>query len=391
MNDNMVSVEWFERGRKHRYGRANPERFDEPVWEWMEREKVFSWDSMQRFGIPWEPDPRAAEPNWWFSRLWVSFVDLGDGRCLSIGGMSDAYGDDALDYNDVREYREDEPSATSELLAIYGYPREVFPGVCGATATLIGEHVYVIGGVEEGPHWDAQRAGVYRLHVPTMRMEKVETSGEDPGAIRYHFSELSADGGAIVVSGGNRKMRAQHRIPRGWKQTDESRGVFELCLRTHRWRVVEERPECFEMKSESPRRNQLPLMSGAVYHVAGKRVCAGCRGRFRYAPHMMRSLGPREMCWADRGVELHWSGSYGDVRIFVWKRVDRRWLRSVARRTLVLRERAIELSLAMIRHAERNGESASALSDRLFEGHLQWLREQRRMMLQQKKEERSEA
>lgn len=388
MSDNVVSVEWFERGRKHRYGRANPERFDEPVWEWMEREKVFSWDSMQRFGIPCEPDPRAKEPNWWFSRLWVSFVDLGDGRCLSIGGMSDAYGDDALDYNDVREYRRDEPNATFELVAIYGYPRGVFPGVCGATATLVGEYVYVIGGVEEGPLWDAQRAGVFRLHVPTMRMEKVETSGEDPGAIRYHFAELSTDGGAIVVSGGKRKMRARHRMPRGWEQTDESSGVFALCLRTHRWRLVEERAECFEMKSEWPRRMAFRFLHGAVYQVAGKQECVGWRGRFACSPRV-RALGPPDLCWADRGVELHWSGSACDVRFIVKKSVDRRWLRSVARRALVLRDRACERGLAMVRDAERRGESESALGERLVEQHWQLLEEQRQERIRQRMKQQS--
>ena len=162
MSDNVVSVEWFERGRKHRYGRANPERFDEPVWEWMERENVSYFDLNERFGIPWDFADERIEADWWFRRLSEARVDIGDGRSLWIGGMADTYGVDAVYYNDVRLYHSDEAEAR-RLIAIYGYPRDVFPGICGASATFVGEYVYVIGGVEEGPRRPGRGWGCVHL------------------------------------------------------------------------------------------------------------------------------------------------------------------------------------------------------------------------------------
>ena len=370
MNDNVVSVEWFERGRKHRYGRANPERFDEPVWEWMEREKVFSWNSIERFGIPWTFEP-SAEPDWWFSRDGAASVSLGEDRCLSIGGKTDEYGYGSMSHNDVREYRLGVTDSTSELVAIYGYPREVFPGVCGATATLVGEYVYVIGGIEEGLQWDARRAGVYRLHLATMRMEKVETSGEDPGAIRFHSAELRSDGGAVVVEGGTRPSRPKRKLFRGWTQTDESFETFELCLRTHAWRLVEARAECFEIETAAPAWGDPPGPGFAARMFALRKESAGWRGRFVGRP--LSPTSPIWFEWPDRGVEIPHFMLDEQVVVIVKKKVDRRWLRSVTRRAVVLHERTMERACELLREVEGRGESESVLQERLNEEYLRWL------------------
>ena len=87
-------------------------------------------------------------------------------------------------YNDVVVHHAD---GTFDL---YGYPEDVFPPTDFHSATLVGDHIYVIGSLGyQGSHAHGMTP-VYRLNVRTLVMEPVVTSGETPGWIRGHKARL---------------------------------------------------------------------------------------------------------------------------------------------------------------------------------------------------------
>lgn len=66
------------------------------------------------------------------------------------------------------------------------YPREVFTPTYFHSATLVGDWIYIIGGLRYPDDRVQTRCPVYRMHIPNLQIEKLETTGDDPGRIFRH-------------------------------------------------------------------------------------------------------------------------------------------------------------------------------------------------------------
>ncbi len=117
---------------------------------------------------------------------------LPDGRVIEIAGEHEDYYDpDFCIYNDV--FVHDRKGNCD----IYIYPREVFPPTDFHTATLAGEHIYIIGNLG---YLEDRRPGytqVFRLDIKTLKVERLETRGAMPGWISKH--KASYDGQSVIT------------------------------------------------------------------------------------------------------------------------------------------------------------------------------------------------
>ena len=190
------------------FGKRNPERMNVPFWEAMIRNELPASYARTRFetaGIA------IKGPVWCANRTGQSFTVLPDGRTIRIGGRTivnaerpwcehpaDLADPDFCIYNDVFVHQPD------GSFAIFGYPEAVFPPTDSHSATLIGDHIYVVGrlGYPKGRQADA--TPVFRLNVHDLRIEQIETHGEAPGWIygqraqRIGKCELRIRGGTAI-------------------------------------------------------------------------------------------------------------------------------------------------------------------------------------------------
>jgi hypothetical protein len=184
----------FERARTRRFGMTNPERISEPFWEGMIRSGISGHEAMQLLD-PGSPR-RDRQPIWSAQRFGQSLTFLSDGRILQIGGEhEDSYHSDFCIYNDVFVH------GTDGSIQIYGYPEEAFPPTDFHTATLVGDHVYIIGSLG---YFGTRHFGdtpIYRLDVNTFRIERLEANGDGPGWISRHRAMLVSPA-EIHISGG---------------------------------------------------------------------------------------------------------------------------------------------------------------------------------------------
>lgn len=187
-----VPAEVYFRFRHHRFGEANPERMNNPLWDGLVRTRITAWACAQQFE---EPDSDR-EAVWCFRRFGQSFTRLPDGRYVEIAGEHEDYYDpDFCIYNDVVVHR------GQGQFDLYGYPEHVFPPTDFHSATLIWPHIYLIGNLG---YVDERRPGetpVYRLSCESWSIERLDCSGQAPGWIHGHRAELREDG-TILIRGG---------------------------------------------------------------------------------------------------------------------------------------------------------------------------------------------
>jgi hypothetical protein len=135
--DPAVTRESFLKWRSPRIGKTNPERMNNPVWEWLIKSGIDAYHATQRFD---EASTVHAEPGWCFLRYGQSTVQLPDGRVVHIAGEHEDYYDpDFYIYNDVVVQH------TDGHVEIFGYPREVFPPTDFHSATLVDNRIVIIG------------------------------------------------------------------------------------------------------------------------------------------------------------------------------------------------------------------------------------------------------
>lgn len=188
-----VSPAEYEAGKERRYGRRNPERMRVPFWEAMVRTRVSAWAARHAFA---DRAQGAGRPVWCNQRFGQTITRLADGRHVEIGGEhEDWYDVDFCIYNEVIVYEEGMDPI------IYGYPSSVFPPTDFHTATLVGNFIYIIGNLG---YIEARRPGetpVFRQDTGSWRIERLETTGRNPGWISRHEAVL-VDERRIMVSGG---------------------------------------------------------------------------------------------------------------------------------------------------------------------------------------------
>ena len=128
----------FNHWRNPRRGNSNPQRMDNPFWNWCVKTRHSAYDGNLKFN---GADPVTSGPCWTFDRMGQAKVSLPDGREMYIAGEhEDFYDPDFFIYNDV-------VIVNGESVAIFGYPISDFPPTDFHTADLVGKHVYLIGNI----------------------------------------------------------------------------------------------------------------------------------------------------------------------------------------------------------------------------------------------------
>ena len=98
------------------------------------------------------------------------------------------------------------------------------------SATLIGDYIYIVGGLR---YVDMRRSGetwVYRLHTDEMTIERVATEGDAPGWIFRHEANFDVRTGEIVTHGGKICVEPNAIEP--------NIGVHAFSPKTGRWRKL---------------------------------------------------------------------------------------------------------------------------------------------------------
>lgn len=220
-----VSESDFRSHESRRFGSANPERMVSPFREAMIRCGATAYAAGVRFRK--ETDSYDRPPIWCAERFGQSLTLLPDGRAVQIGGEhEDYYMPEFCIYNDVFVHERD------GSISIYGYPEEVFPPTDFHTATLLGDAIYVIGGLGYNDSRQIGVTPVYRLDLQTFRMERLETTGTNPGWIFKHRAALDATDEIRVWSG------TIHGEDDADEIDDTNVRVFVLNLSRLEWRCV---------------------------------------------------------------------------------------------------------------------------------------------------------
>jgi hypothetical protein len=199
-----VTRELFLTWRAARRGDGNPQRMTNPVWSWLARQpEVSAYHANRHFAGPGGP------PGWTNQRFGQSTTRTPDGRTIAIAGEHEDYYDpDFFIYNDVIVV------APDGSVEIYGYPGDVLPPTDFHSATLVGDHIYVLGNLGYGEQ-RGDRIQVLRVDASTLAVEVLATRGEYPGWISKHTAVPSSDGLRITVSGGRLEVeRGDRRLLR---------------------------------------------------------------------------------------------------------------------------------------------------------------------------------
>ncbi len=348
-----IDRETFDRERHPRFGSANPERMRLAFWEWMVwggdakpadakpadggggtlakyglmvRNGVLKnshgpYRARNHFGITLDRDEG---PIWNFHRMGMTETELPDGRLVCVGGEHEDYYDpDFYIYNDVVVF------GPHGELAIYGYPREVFPPTDFHTATLVGDRIVIIGCLGYPADRRPGHTPVYALDPTTYAVTEIPTTGEMPGWLFTHHATLGADGiitvwgGEVWADGEGRSRRNFNSFaldPRTgvWRQlTDLGYRQFTIRRRDGEWlRAIEERSlRHDEVLPESPGLVEFVGEADwdsreAYYQVAGRLVVVVVD----WGPVTVHVPGAMSDAEADRLVEsirLRLEGSVG--------------------------------------------------------------------------------
>jgi hypothetical protein len=192
--DASVTPKLFMAWRSPRFGRTNPERMNNPVWEWLIRTKVSAYWANKEFA-----GPRSFEagPCWCFRRFGQSKTKLPDGRLVLIGGEhEDHYDPDFCIYNDVVVRRPDDD------IEIYGYPEDLFVPTDFHSATLTDDRIVLIGSLGYPKQRKPGTTPVYSLDLRNFRISAMSCTGDAPWWIHKHAAAYLPEEDAIVITGG---------------------------------------------------------------------------------------------------------------------------------------------------------------------------------------------
>ncbi|WP_394199618.1 ankyrin repeat domain-containing protein [Litoreibacter albidus] len=193
-------------------GNANPEERNLPYYLEMLRTGDSSFQARQRL-----PDlPHGA---WTADRFGQSTTRLPDGRWIQIGGEhEDSYDPDFVIFSDVVALG---PNGDAR---IFFYPASIFPPTDFHTATLIGDAIWIIGGLGYMGDRKDGVTPVFRLNLKDFSISSIETTGDGPGWISRHAAEL--DGAIISVSGGKLSSGGHYQ---------DFQGAYSLDVDTCKW------------------------------------------------------------------------------------------------------------------------------------------------------------
>jgi ankyrin repeat protein len=193
-----LSPEQYFAGKHPRFGKTNPELMQISFWQAMICEGCSAYTAKNLFNDTenWQ------DKVWCYDRFGRTITQLPDGRIVEIAGEHEDYYDpDFCIYNDVVVYQCD------GNFQIFGYPEDVFPPTDFHSATLFGKYIYIIGNLGYANTRIYDETPVYKLHIHTFEIEKIETTGEKPGWISRHKAyyknpaKIYITGGKLCVLG----------------------------------------------------------------------------------------------------------------------------------------------------------------------------------------------
>ncbi|MFZ4761628.1 MAG: hypothetical protein ACOYK8_02295 [Alphaproteobacteria bacterium] len=208
----------------NKFGKDRGACIDEPALEGKSLNQTITSDGRSRFMIRKDYRVCRVEPVWSYNRFGKSITPLKDGRFIEIAGEhEDHYDPDFCIYNDVFVHR-----GNGEC-EIYTYPREVFPPTDFHTATLVGEHIYIIGNLGYSEDRQPGYTPVYQLDINALKMKKIETRGDLPGWINRHKAYY--DGESITIKG--EKLIVTENGAEDYVDNEQE---HSLCLKSLVWK-----------------------------------------------------------------------------------------------------------------------------------------------------------
>ena len=187
--------ETFTQWRSPRFGTSNPQNLTNRFWTYAIRHGGDSHSLNQDLN---GPDEWEAGPCFSFQRYGAAQLTLKDGRRVLIGGAhEDFYDPGFCIYNDV-------VVIDGDAITVYGYPENVFPPTDYATATQVGDEIWIIGNLGYQEHRCDGPAQVRVLNIHDWSIRTAHCTGDDPGSLWGHRCELSSDGQQLLISGGQR-------------------------------------------------------------------------------------------------------------------------------------------------------------------------------------------
>ena len=218
--DPKTTAEDFRAAMAPRFGTSNPEPCDAPFLLDQMRTGRSGYGARQAFSDQSDARDAGDGPVWSFQRFGRSITRLPDGRLVLIAGEhEDYYDEDFCIYNDVTVL-----DGRREVTH-YLYPKEIFPPTDFHSATLIGDEIWLIGGLGYKDQRVEGCTQVLRLSLKDFSITRIATSGTPPGWIHRHGAVRA--GGDIVVSGG--------KVEPGYRDLD---GCFALDVATRVWRPL---------------------------------------------------------------------------------------------------------------------------------------------------------
>ncbi len=203
-----------------RHGTANPERYEPDFWIEQIRTGRTGYEAAAE--ITGRSRDVCGPPVWSFRRYGRTATRLPDGRWVLIAGEhEDHYDPDFWIYNDVTVL--DGRGGVTH----YVYPAEVFPPTDFHTATLMDDHILLVGSLGYRGRRAEGETQVLRLDLADFSVRRVATTGDNPGWINRH--EAVRMGHELLISGG--------KVEPGYRDLE---GLYALDTDRMSWRRVGE-------------------------------------------------------------------------------------------------------------------------------------------------------
>jgi hypothetical protein len=251
--DPAITEEMIHAWQHPRLGTSNPERMNNPVWEWLIKSKVNAYMAAEKFKMN-EGCPDS--PRWCFDRFGQSTTELSDGRKVLIAGEhEDFYDPDFYIYNDVVVID------SAGGISIYGYPHSVFPATDFHSATLFDNRIIIIGSLGYPRERKPGTTPVFALDLATFAISPITTIGTPPDWLYNHTATLRSKDGSILITGGKLDSRSTH------SSMIENIDSWKLHLADWRWeRLTDLRWPRFDFHREGYKSNRLWEMRSALWH-----------------------------------------------------------------------------------------------------------------------------
>lgn len=243
-----LSMKSYLELRHPRYGNANPEIVQNPLWHEILRKHWGPKDVRRQFeenpessgGFDAEETARrlqfpqssdregAGFQIWAYNRIRSTRTEISDRQAIRIGGFYKEFGQqDATDFCIYNEVVVENWGGGHE---IYAYPKHVFPPIYDHTATKLGDSILIVGGRGYVDLTQTEEILLYRLDLNSFQIDTVKTKGTIPGHLFRHGA-ISDGASKLIICGGL-------RLSDGTGETEANETMYELDTSDWTWRTL---------------------------------------------------------------------------------------------------------------------------------------------------------